>query len=96
MGLHISSDVRRKLSTKHGIDEDEIIQCFANKTHGDLLDTRLEHQTVPPTRWFISETDRGRKLKIVYIYDGNNIIIKTAFHPTDNSISVYYRHSSPL
>ncbi len=95
MGLYISSEVRHKLSERHNVDEDEIAECFDNKTHSDLIDTRLDHQTDPPTRWFISRTDKGRILKIVYIYDGQYIRIKTAYHPTDNSISVYYRYSYP-
>lgn len=94
MGLYISPDVRCKILKRHGVVEDEIIQCFANRTRGDLLDTRLHNKTDPPTRWFISQTDKGRTLKVVYIYDGKDIIIKTAFHPTDNSESIYYKHSS--
>jgi hypothetical protein len=45
------------------------------------LDTREQHQSDPPTRWFISETDYGRKLKIVFINTDLGIVIRTAYDP---------------
>ena len=70
MAIWISDRVRAKLAEKHGgITDDEILQCFQNLEPGSkyLLDTREENQSNPPTVWFISETNRRRKLKIVFI-----------------------------
>lgn len=82
MGLVLSPRVREKLAMKKPpVAQEEIIQCFANRTGKYLLDLREEHHTDPPTQWFISETDYGRKLKIAFIQKNNDIIIKTAYDP---------------
>lgn len=67
MSLIISPRVREKLSLKHRVTEDEIVQCFANRDGRMLRDTREEHATDPPTLWFIAETDFGRLLKVIFI-----------------------------
>ncbi len=94
MDLVIPGRIRQKLASKHGVNEDDIRECFANLTrqHKFLLDTREDHQTDPPTRWFISETDFGRQLKIVFMVDENkSVIIKSAFEPNDEEIRIYCR-----
>lgn len=63
--LFISPKVRQKLIDKHSVTQPEIEQCFANREGNFLLDEREEHQSDPPTKWFIAQTDYGRKLKIV-------------------------------
>ncbi len=65
--LYMSDAVREKLHSKHQVKPDEIIQSFLNREKGFLEDTREEHQTDPPTMWFISKTDKNRLLKIVFI-----------------------------
>jgi len=67
MGIWISPRVRQKLLSKHNVSEDEIVQCFQNMeaTSKFLTDPREEHQSNLTTYWFISETNRRRKLKVV-------------------------------
>lgn len=90
MALKISSDVKRKLHEKHSVSVREVKECFANKRAGDLEDTRADHKTNPPTRWFIAETDRGRLMKIIYMLDGgNNIHIKSAYEPEAAALRIY-------
>ena len=91
MALKISTGVRDKLSRKEPpVTEAEIIQCFANKEGKFLLDTREEHKTNPPTQWFISETDYGRKLKVVFMKHKNgDIEIKSAFNPNETEKRIY-------
>lgn len=90
MNLVISAQVRQKLASKTPpVSEEEIVQCFANRTGVYLLDTREQHQTTPETRWFIAETDYGRKLKVVFIPDHNRIIIKTAYDPNPAEQRIY-------
>jgi hypothetical protein len=45
-------------------------------------DTREEHRTDPPTKWFVSETDYGRKLKVIFVERGEGIYIKSAYDAT--------------
>lgn len=90
MKIYISKRVQEKLDLKHdGVSMDEIRQCFANIDGKFLRDTRANHQTNPPTQWFIAETNYGRELKIAFIEREGNIHIKTAYSPNLDEISVY-------
>jgi len=90
MGLKISSAVSNKLTSKHNVSKDEIIQCFSSRERKFLEDMREEHKTDPPTKWFIAETDYGKKLKVVFIQDQNNDVhIKTAYLANPDEIRIY-------
>jgi hypothetical protein len=82
MALVLSRRVREKLASKTPpVSEDEILQCFANRSGRYLLDHREQNQTDPPTRWFLAETDYGRVLKVVFIQKDQLVVIKTAYDP---------------
>lgn len=69
------------------------MQCFANREAKiALIDTREEHQSDPPTRWFIAETDFGRKLKIAYIPRGKDIYLRSAFPANAKWIAIWEDH----
>ncbi len=90
MAIFISKRVQEKLEDKHGgVSMEEIRQCFANIEGNILYDTRAQHITNPITRWFISETNFGRQLKIAYIEREGNIHIKTAYAPDDAERKAY-------
>ncbi|CAM3075466.1 hypothetical protein [Vibrio neptunius] len=93
MTFEISNDVRKKLAVKHDVTEQEVIECFANResTKNFLKDTREEHLTDPPTLWFVSETDTGKKLKVVFIYysDLEKFVIKTAYAANPEEIRIF-------
>jgi hypothetical protein len=75
------------------ITSEEIVQCFANReARIALIDPREEHQSEPPTRWFISETDFGRKLKIAFIPRGKDIHIRSAFPANEKWIKIWEDH----
>lgn len=87
MRLKMSNAVSQKLRDKHNVSNKEIF-----RTHSFLTDTREEHLTDPVTKWFIAETDLGRKLKVCFIQRDNVIEIKTAYEPsTATTIEIYYR-----
>lgn len=97
MKLIISSSVRDKLAKKSPpVQEHEIIQCFANRTHKDLIDTREAHLTNPMTRWFISQTDYGRSLKISYIPTKDGIVIKSAYDPNTDEWRIFSDFTTPI
>jgi hypothetical protein len=90
MALIISAKVRAKLAAKvPPVTQDEIEQCFTNREGIYLYDIREEHETDPPTRWFISETDFGRQLKVVFIPRIPNIVIRTAYDPNPTEFHIY-------
>lgn len=90
MKITISERVLSKLNTKHGgVTADEIRQCFANRSGNYKIDSREEHMTNPLTRWFIAETDYGRKLKICFVPYQDRLEIKTAYEPNPEEIALY-------
>lgn len=95
MGLDISDAVRKKLAVRHGVSEDEVIECFSNREGDFLRDTREEHRTDPPTLWFVAETYRGRKLKVVFMYYPNDkrFVIKTTYDANQKEIDIYDKHA---
>ena len=89
MAIIISEQIQEKLETKHGVTQAEVHECFANRCGPLLPDTREEHASNPPTYWFISETNYGKKLKIVCITRDKNIYLRTAFPPNAAEIRIY-------
>ena len=90
-GLIISAAIEQKLAGKHGVSRREVEQCFENCEGEHLEDTREEHLTDPPTRWFIALTNRGRLLKIVFMLKDGKVWLKTAYEPNDTEIRIYNR-----
>ena len=94
--LLISPNVREKLKQPdHNVTQTEIEECFANRGLKECTDTRAWHATNPPTRWFVSETDRGRRLKICYILlpDGT-VEIKTAYPATAEIERIFAKYAA--
>lgn len=94
MALRISRKVRLKLAEKHGVTEDDILQCFTDVKGKFIGDTREEHKTNPPTYWFISETDRGKKLKVIFMADPEtlDVTIKSAYPPDNEEMRIYEKY----
>jgi hypothetical protein len=87
----ISPKVMEKLNEKHDVKKLEIEECFLNYDFVRYLkDTREIHQTIPPTLWCISETHRGRLLKIAFILKEGDFHIKSAFEPNQQEIDLFY------
>ncbi|MGI2146268.1 ADP-ribosyl-(dinitrogen reductase) hydrolase [Shewanella sp. SR44-4] len=96
MAIKMSKPVRDKLLQKHGVNVSEVYECFLNRTHTDLVDNREDHRTNPPTKWFISETDKGIKLKVCYIQDAGDLFIKSVFPPNDVESDIYNRFAKEM
>lgn len=95
--LKISESVAEKLATRHKVSQKEILQCFGNRSAGFLEDNREQHQTTPPTQWFVSETNAGRRLKVIFVVEigknGPEVHIKSAYEPTDEVAEIYQRYA---
>jgi|SRR5580658_8705992 uncharacterized DUF497 family protein len=96
--ITVSSKVAAKLHEKHGVTADEVRQCFANRDGGLLEDDREEHRTDPPTQWFIGQTNKRLKLKVIFIQrqtdSGPRIDIRTAYPPNDREIRIYEKYGN--
>ncbi|WP_443113531.1 ADP-ribosyl-(dinitrogen reductase) hydrolase [Herbaspirillum seropedicae] len=91
--LNISQGVRTKLGNKvPPVTEKEIAECFANKCGLNLIDDREDNRTDPATLWFIAETNKGRLLKVVFIFQDGTLHIKTAYDPNEVEIEIYEEH----
>lgn len=89
MPIIIAENIKQKLTDKHNVTEKEVVQCFSNIEGGLLKDTRENHQTLPPTLWFLAPTNGGRYLKIVFIQIDEDVHIKTAYDANDDEIRIY-------
>lgn len=89
--LVISPKVLEKLRDKHHVDPKEVAQCFENKDGPLLLDDREDHKSNPPTLWFLSVTNKGRLLKVVYIQRGTTIHLRTCYAPNERELEIYQR-----
>lgn len=93
MKFVVPDTIKHKLSEKHNVSEIEIIECFSNVPNGGfLIDTREDHQTDPPTHWFIAETNVGRELCVCFMQlENRDIHIKTAFEPSEERKKIYIK-----
>lgn len=72
------------------VTDEEVVECFTNITGGFLMDAREEHQSNPPTHWFISHTELGRKLFVAFIQMPDlRIVVKTVFEPEPERVTLY-------
>lgn len=85
----ISPEILEKLSTKHRVTEAEVHQCFENLYGPCVEDTNEDHQTDPPTYWFLSETNKERLLKVAFVQRNGNIYVKTAYDANQTAINNY-------
>jgi hypothetical protein len=93
MAIQISDRVREKLVGKTPpVTPEEIEQCFENRRGALLEDQREQHKTDPPTQWFIAETDKGRRLKVVFVRNGADVNIKTAYDPNQTELFIYLKY----
>lgn len=92
MSIVISPKIRDKLATKHNVKPEEVEQCFANRNGEYILEVRKEHASVPPTYWFIAETNYGRKLQVAFIHENGNLYIRSAFEPSQAAIANYLKY----
>ncbi|WP_338544924.1 ADP-ribosyl-(dinitrogen reductase) hydrolase [Pseudomonas benzopyrenica] len=88
-GLIISRKVLEKLAVKHGVTPREVEQCFDNCDGEHLEDRRERHRTNPITRWFVAETNQGRKLKILFIFRNGKVYLKSAYLADEKAIEIY-------
>ena len=80
-----------KLKNKHGVSAVEVEQAFLNRTGSLAKETRPQNQGTEDRRWFISTTDEGRELKVVFFIDvdENAPVVITAYEPNDDEVNLY-------
>jgi uncharacterized DUF497 family protein len=77
-------------SEKHQVTIREVYECFKNRKTKYAYDTRPEHQTNPPTLWFLAESNTNRLLKVVFVrYSKTDVVLKSAYQPNADEIKLY-------
>jgi len=89
MKIFLSETVAGKLRDKHAVSEKEVQECFNNRTTPLVRDNREAHATFPPTVWFISPTNNGRRLKVVFVLYEEDVVVKTVFPPSPATEKLY-------
>lgn len=94
MALVIHPRIAAKIAQPdHGaLTAKEIEECFENHCGDYCIDNREEHRTDPPTLWFVGETNRQHKLKIVFIRLDEDIVLKSAYPATEEVERIFLRY----
>jgi uncharacterized DUF497 family protein len=87
--LVISEKIAEKLRVKHKVSKAEIAQCFQDNDNAFLTDDREEHASVPQTKWFVAETDKGRILKVCFVPYNGLFYIRTAYEANETEIKIF-------
>ena len=87
--LVVTPDIREKLLAIHQVKEGEVVECFLNREGPYLEDTEELHRTDPPSEWFLAPTDRGRLLKVIFVFRDGNLYLKSAYDANQKSIHIY-------
>lgn len=95
MPLIISEDVRKKIAADDhgGLTVEEVEQCFQNHCGPYCTDSREDHRTNPPTQWFVAETNRRRRLKIMFVREGSDIYLKSAYPASDEVTRIFKKYA---
>ena len=93
--LIISPKIRDKIgSDDHGgVTEREVRVCFMVWDGRFCYDTNERHKTDPQTRWFVCESHICRPLKIMYVDDGENVYLKSAYPATGEIKRIFEKYS---
>ena len=98
MALIIRPSIEKKIGSEdHGcITPKEIHECFENHCGRYALDPRPQHldRSGNPTPWIVGCTNRGRRLKVHFVQEGEDIEIKTAYPATDAVVALFERLTS--
>lgn len=93
MEINVTPEISSKLTNKHQVTIKEVTECFSNIDGKLLKDNRDKHKTNPPTFWFISETNKKRKLKVCFVQIGKVYHVKTAYEPNADELHIYRTHA---
>ncbi|GJI93198.1 hypothetical protein RugamoR1_63610 [Rugamonas sp. R1(2021)] len=91
--LFIPASVIAKLKLKHGVSRQEVLECFENRSGAFLTDDREEHRRNPPTLWFVAETRKRRRLKVVFQSRSVKSYIITAYEANPDEVRIYEKYS---
>jgi hypothetical protein len=87
MNLFMRPGLRKKVKENYGISFKEIKECFLNREKGFLIDERGKYDY--PSLGFVAKTDRGWKLKIIFVYNNGVYEVKAAYPAKEIEEKIY-------
>ena len=98
MAIIISPAIAAKIAADdHGnVSEKEVLECFANHCGSYCYDRRPQHLDAQgtPAVWFVAETNRrGRILKIMFVREGQDMYLKSAYPATPYVQAIFQKHA---
>lgn len=97
MGIYIAPAVLQKISQPdHGeVTEKEVQECFLNHCGLYCEDHRPEHLSLSgaPTLWFVSETNHGRHLKVMFVIENGTSHVKSAYPATAEVERIFWKYA---
>lgn len=89
LNLIVPPAIKDKLEEKHSVKVGEVHECFFNREGPYLEDDEEDHRTDPPSYWFLSPTNRGRILKVIFVLRDGSLYLKSAFDANPKSKRIY-------
>lgn len=93
----ISEEIELKIaSDNHGnVTRKEVSECFQNHCGKYCYDKREEHldSSGKPSPWFVSETNKRRSLKIMFVIQEGKIYLKSAYPSTEEVRRIYKKYA---
>ena len=98
MAIIISPDIETKIgSDDHGnVTSKEVFECFENHDGTYCDDKRPQHldSNGNPSKWFVSETNHQRLLKIMFVREHGNIYLKSAYPATPDVQRIFKKYAA--
>lgn len=98
MALIIRPAILAKIAQEdHGcISEKEVRECFSNHCGRYCYDNRPQHldRAGNPTPWFVAETNHRRMLKMMFVKDGADMELKSAYPATEKVVAIFRKFAS--
>ncbi|MNV70253.1 hypothetical protein D3C71_1632060 [compost metagenome] len=97
MAIKIAPGTLAKIGQpNHGsLTQREVEECFENHDGRLCWDSRPEHldREGNPIPWFVAETNHRRLLKIMFVRDGEDVELKSAYPATQQVHDIFERRS---
>ena len=95
MPLIISKSVREKIAhDNHGnVTEKEVSECFSNHCGRYCYEQHPEHRDRQgnPTPWFVAETNQRRLLKIMFVREGSDVELRSAYPANQRVVDIFHK-----
>ncbi|MCM0606471.1 MAG: hypothetical protein KA715_10305 [Xanthomonadaceae bacterium] len=87
----VYQEIERKLLEKHGVTVLEVEEAFYNLTGEYAREVRPMNHGEHPRYWFISKTNAGHRLKVVFVDDPEETrpVLITAYNPNEEEEELY-------